>query len=94
MDVWHPLYRILRQASSDACEPSSQPIWPISAVWFLVDETNTLDALWAPGVSPGKSLRLMAAGFSGCLAIGLFALFESAVDAVRCALEHSPASPP
>jgi hypothetical protein len=52
-----------------------------------VDETNTLDALWATRRIAREELAAHGGWLFGMPGDGLFALFESAVDAVRCALE-------
>jgi len=52
-----------------------------------VDETNTLDALWATRRIAREELAAHGGWLFGMPGDGIFALFESAVDAVRCALE-------
>jgi len=52
-----------------------------------VDETNTLDALWATRRIAREELEAHGGWLFGMPGDGIFALFESAVDAVRCALE-------
>jgi class 3 adenylate cyclase len=52
-----------------------------------VDETNTLDALWATRRVAREELASHGGWLFGMPGDGIFALFESAVDAVRCALE-------
>jgi len=52
-----------------------------------VDETNTLDALWATRRIAREELAAHGGWLFGMPGDGIFALFESAVDAVRCALD-------
>jgi class 3 adenylate cyclase len=51
-----------------------------------VDETKTLDALWNTRRIATEELATSGGWLFGMPGDGLFALFESAVDAVRCAL--------
>jgi len=51
-----------------------------------VDETNTLDALWTTRRIAREELDSHGGWLFGMPGDGIFALFESAVDAVRCAL--------
>jgi class 3 adenylate cyclase len=51
-----------------------------------VDETNTLDALWTTRRIAQEELAQHSGWLFGMPGDGIFALFESAVDAVRCAL--------
>jgi class 3 adenylate cyclase len=51
-----------------------------------VDETNTLDALWNTRRIATQELAASGGWLFGMPGDGLFAIFESAVDAVRCAL--------
>jgi class 3 adenylate cyclase len=51
-----------------------------------VDETKTLDALWNTRRIANEELAANSGWLFGMPGDGLFALFESAVDAVRCAL--------
>jgi class 3 adenylate cyclase len=51
-----------------------------------VDETKTLDALWNTRRIATEELATSDGWLFGMPGDGLFALFESAVDAVRCAL--------
>jgi class 3 adenylate cyclase len=51
-----------------------------------VDETNTLDALWITRRVATDELATYGGWLFGLPGDGVFALFESTVDAVRCAL--------
>ncbi len=51
-----------------------------------IDETNTLDALWAARRVATEELANHGGWLFGLPGDGVFALFESTVDAVRCAL--------
>jgi class 3 adenylate cyclase len=51
-----------------------------------VDETNTLEALWTTRRIAREELDSHGGWLFGMPGDGIFALFESAVDAVRCAL--------
>ena len=51
-----------------------------------VDETNTLEALWSTRRIAREELAVHGGWLFGLPGDGIFALFESAVDAVRCAL--------
>jgi class 3 adenylate cyclase len=52
-----------------------------------VDETNTMDALWATRRIAREELDSHGGWLFGMPGDGIFALFESAVDAVSCALD-------
>lgn len=52
-----------------------------------VDETSTLEALWTTRRIAREQLAVHGGWLFGLPGDGIFALFESAVDAVRCALE-------
>ncbi|WP_181708246.1 adenylate/guanylate cyclase domain-containing protein [Chthonobacter rhizosphaerae] len=52
-----------------------------------VDETSTLEALWVTRRIAREELAIHGGWLFGLPGDGIFALFESAVDAVRCALE-------
>jgi class 3 adenylate cyclase len=81
----------------DAPQPAGKRIRRLRAVFAAdmanfgglvsVDETNTLDALWATRRIAREELAAHGGWLFGMPGDGLFALFESAVDAVRCALE-------
>ena len=81
----------------DAPQPSGKRVRRLRAVFAAdmanfgglvsVDETNTLDALWATRRIAREELAAHGGWLFGMPGDGLFALFESAVDAVRCALE-------
>lgn len=51
-----------------------------------VDETNTLEAIWTMRRIAREQLAIHGGWLFGMPGDGIFALFESAVDAVRCAL--------
>ncbi len=51
-----------------------------------IDETMTLDALWATRRVATEELAIHGGWLFGMPGDGVFALFESTVDAVRCAL--------
>jgi class 3 adenylate cyclase len=51
-----------------------------------IEETRTLDALWATRKLASEELASHGGWLFGLPGDGIFALFESAVDAVRCAL--------
>ncbi|QRM27399.1 adenylate/guanylate cyclase domain-containing protein [Microvirga sp. VF16] len=81
----------------DAPQPSGKRIRRLRAVFAAdmanfgglvsVDETNTLDALWATRRIAREELAAHGGWLFGMPGDGIFALFESAVDAVRCALD-------
>jgi len=81
----------------DAPQPSGKRVGRLRAVFAAdmanfgglvsVDETNTLDALWATRRIAREELAAYGGWLFGMPGDGIFALFESAVDAVRCALE-------
>jgi len=81
----------------DVPNPSAKRIRRLRAVFAAdmanfgglvsVDETNTLDALWATRRIAREELATHGGWLFGMPGDGIFALFESAVDAVRCALE-------
>jgi class 3 adenylate cyclase len=81
----------------DAPQPSGKRVRRLRAVFAAdmanfgglvsVDETNTLDALWATRRIAREELAAHGGWLFGMPGDGIFALFESAVDAVRCALE-------
>ncbi|WP_075216493.1 adenylate/guanylate cyclase domain-containing protein [Mongoliimonas terrestris] len=52
-----------------------------------VDETSTLEALWTTRRIAREQLAVHGGWLFGLPGDGIFALFESAVDAVRCALD-------
>ena len=53
---------------------------------MTIDETNTLDALWITRRIAIEELATHGGWLFGLPGDGIFALFESTVDAVRCAL--------
>ncbi len=53
---------------------------------MTIDETNTLDALWITRRVAIEELATHGGWLFGLPGDGIFALFESTVDAVRCAL--------
>ncbi|EIM24614.1 adenylate/guanylate cyclase domain-containing protein [Microvirga lotononidis] len=81
----------------DAPQPAGKRVRRLRAVFAAdmanfgglvsVDETNTLDALWATRRIAREELAAHGGWLFGMPGDGIFALFESAVDAVRCALE-------
>ncbi|MBQ0821765.1 adenylate/guanylate cyclase domain-containing protein [Microvirga sp. HBU67558] len=81
----------------DAPQPAGKRVRRLRAVFAAdmanfgglvsVDETNTLDALWATRRIAREELAAHGGWLFGMPGDGLFALFESAVDAVRCALD-------
>jgi class 3 adenylate cyclase len=81
----------------DAPQPAGKRVRRLRAVFAAdmanfgglvsVDETNTLDALWETRRIAREELAAYGGWLFGMPGDGLFALFESAVDAVRCALE-------
>jgi class 3 adenylate cyclase len=83
--------------SPDTTEPSAKRYRRLRAVFAAdvanfgglvsVDETNTLDALWITRRIAREELALHGGWLFGMPGDGIFALFESAVDAVRCALD-------
>jgi class 3 adenylate cyclase len=92
--------------SPDAKEPDARRYRRLRAVLAAdvanfgglvsVDETNTLDALWAVRRIAREELALHGGWLFGMPGDGIFALFESAVEAVRCALNtqaHLAADP-
>lgn len=82
---------------ADATEPSSKRRRRLRAVlaadvanfggMVSVDETNTLDALWTTRRIAREELAIHGGWLFGMPGDGIFALFESAIDAVQCALE-------
>ncbi len=83
--------------ATDAPQPGGKRVRRLRAVFAAdmanfgglvsVDETNTLDALWATRRIAREELAAHGGWLFGMPGDGIFALFESAVDAVRCALE-------
>ncbi|WP_442037483.1 adenylate/guanylate cyclase domain-containing protein [Microvirga sp. 2MCAF35] len=81
----------------DAPQPAGKRVRRLRAVFAAdmanfgglvsVDETNTLDALWATRRIAREELAAHGGWLFGMPGDGIFALFESAVDAVRCALD-------
>jgi class 3 adenylate cyclase len=81
----------------DAPQPSGKRVRRLRAVFAAdmanfgglvsVDETKTLDALWETRRIAREELAAHGGWLFGMPGDGIFALFESAVDAVRCALE-------
>src|SRR5690349_6856100 len=81
----------------DAPQPQGKRVRRLRAVFAAdmanfgglvsVDETNTLDALWATRRIAREELAAHGGWLFGMPGDGIFALFESAVDAVRCALD-------
>lgn len=80
----------------DATEPSERRRRRLRAVLAAdvanfgglvsVDETSTLDSLWTTRRVAREELAIHGGWLFGMPGDGIFALFESAVDAVRCAL--------
>lgn len=52
-----------------------------------VDETNTLEAIWTTRKIAQEELAIHGGWLFGLPGDGIFALFESAIDAVQCALQ-------
>jgi len=81
----------------DAPQPAGKRVRRLRAVFAAdmanfgglvsVDETNTLDALWETRRIAREELAAHGGWLFGMPGDGIFALFESAVDAVRCALD-------
>lgn len=87
----------MENLSQDAPEPGGKRRRRLRAVFAAdvanfgglvsVDETNTLDALWTTRRIAREELAVHGGWLFGMPGDGIFALFESAVDAVRCALD-------